>query len=106
VLQDGLELSLAVHSTRNVSLSLAAIAHLALADGQPERATLLIAAAEGVRRRAGLRAWSAFAELNDALVAQARQALGAQRSDELSAAGARLSQREAVATVKDGSTVG
>jgi predicted ATPase len=106
VLQDGLDLSLAVHSTRNVSISLAAIAHLALAEGQPERATLLIAAAEGVRRRAGLRAWAAFSEMNAALTSQARRAVGAQRFDELSAAGARMSQRDAVAAVRDGSEAG
>jgi hypothetical protein len=40
------------------------------------------------------------------LAAQVRQALGATRFDELSAAGARLSQREAVAAVKDSKDVG
>jgi predicted ATPase len=105
-LQDALDLSLAIHSTRNISLSLAAIAHLAFGEGQPERAALLIAAAEGVRRRAGLRAWPTMQEIDAALASQARLALGAQRFDELSAAGARLSQREAVAAVRDGSHVG
>jgi tetratricopeptide (TPR) repeat protein len=102
LLRDGLDLSLAVHSTRNISISLAAIAQLAFADGHPERAALLIAAAEGVRRRAGLRPWAILQEVNAALASQARLALGARRFDELSATGARLSQREAVAAVKDG----
>jgi hypothetical protein len=65
---------------------------------------LLIAAAEGVRRRAGLRTWPTLREKDAALVSQARKALGTQRFDEQSAAGARLSQREAVAAVKDGSS--
>jgi predicted ATPase len=105
-LQDGLDLSLAIHSTRNISLSLAAIAQLAFAEGHPERAALLIAASDGVRRRAGLRAWPTVQEIDAALVSQTRLALGAQRFDELSAAGARLSQREAVAAARDGSDAG
>jgi tetratricopeptide (TPR) repeat protein len=106
LLQDGLDLSLAIHSTRNISLSLSAIAQLALAEDHPERAALLIAAAEGVRLRARLRAWPTVHEMDAALISQARLALGAQRFDELSAAGARLSQREAVAAVRDGSAAG
>jgi predicted ATPase len=103
---NGLELSLAVHSTRNVSLCLAAIAQLAFAEGHPERAALLVAAAGGVRRRAGLRAWPRSEEIDAALMSQARLALGPQRFDELSAAGARLSQREAVAAVRDSRDAG
>ena len=105
-LEDGLDLNLAIHSTRNISLSLAAIAQLAFAEGHPERAALLIAAADGARRRAGLRSWPVMQHINAALVAQVRMALGAQRFDELSAVGARLSQREAVAAVRDGSNAG
>jgi predicted ATPase len=104
LLQSGLDLSLTIHSTRNISLILAAIAQLAFAQGRPEQATLLIAAAEGVRRRAGLRTWPAVQETDAALVSQARQALGAQRFDELFAAGTRLSQRQAVAAVRDGNS--
>jgi hypothetical protein len=73
------------------------------AEGHPERTALLAAAAEGVRRRAGHRAWPILQEIDAALVSHARLALGAQRFDELSAAGARLSQREAVAAVRDSS---
>ena len=106
LLQGGLDLSLAIHSTPNISLSLSAVAQLAFAEGHPERAALLIAAAEGVRRRAGLRAWPTVQEADAALVAQAHLALGTQRFDKLSAAGARLSQREAVAAFRDGSDAG
>jgi tetratricopeptide (TPR) repeat protein len=99
-LDRGLDLNLALSNTRNVSLGLAAIAQLAFAEGDPERSALLAAAAEAARRRAGLRAWPAMRKGQAELAAQVRQALGDERFDELSAAGARLSQREAVAAVK------
>jgi hypothetical protein len=106
LLEKALDLSLAIHSTRNLSLSLAATAQLAFAKGSTEQSALLAAAAEGVRRRAGLRPWPAVKQAEGELAAQVRQALGADRFDELSAAGARLSQRQAVAAVKDISDVG
>jgi predicted ATPase len=99
-LDRGLDLNLALSNTRNVSLGLAAIAQLAFAEGNPERSALLAAAAEAARRRAGLRAWPAMRKGQAELAAQVRQALGDERFDELSAAGARLSQREAAAAVK------
>jgi hypothetical protein len=106
LLEKALDLSLAIHSTRNVSLSLGAAAQLAFAKGNAEQSALLAAAAEGVRRRAGLRPWPTLQQEEAELAAQVRQALGAQRFDEVSAAGARLSQREAVAAVKDSRDVG
>jgi hypothetical protein len=66
-----------------------------------ERAALLAAAAEGLHRRFGLRAWPLLRRPEAELVAQVRQALGANRFEELFAADARLSQQEAVATVRD-----
>jgi hypothetical protein len=54
LLEKALDLSLAIHSTRNVSLSLAATAQLAWVKGNAGQCALLAAAAEGVRRRAGL----------------------------------------------------
>jgi predicted ATPase/predicted negative regulator of RcsB-dependent stress response len=100
LLEQALDLSLAIHSTRNVSLCLAGTAQLAFVKGNAEQAALLGAAAEGVRRRAGLRPWPALKQGEADLAAQVREALGAERFDELSAAGARLSQREAAAAVK------
>jgi predicted ATPase len=99
-LHKGLDLNLALSNTRNVSVSLAAIAQLAFAEGDPERSALLAGAAEGARRRAGLRAWPTMREGQAELAAQVRQALGDERFDELSAAGARLSQREAAAVAQ------
>ena len=76
-------------------------AWLAFADGDPERAALLEGAAEGLRRRVGLRAWPHLRRAEADLVAQVRQRLGAARSDQVFAAGSGLSQRQAVAIVRD-----
>ena len=100
-MDEGLELSLAAHSTRSVTLCLAAFARLAFVEGDPQRAALLAGAAEGLRRRVGLRAWPLLRRAEAELVAQIRQALGADRFDEPYAAGSRLSQQEAVAAVRD-----
>ena len=56
--------------------------------------------AEDPRRRAGVRVWgSARGEAER--VTQIRQALGADRFDEVFAAGSRLNQQDAVAAVRD-----
>jgi predicted ATPase len=99
-MDEGLELSLAAHSTRSVTLCLAAFARLAFAEGDPQRAALLAGAAEGLRRRVGLRAWPLLRRDEAELVAQVRQALDAGQFDENYAAGSRLSQQEAVAAVR------
>jgi len=100
-MDEGLELSLASHSTRSVTLCLAAFARLALVEGDAEQAATLAGAAEGLRQRVGLRTWPLLRREEAALFAQVRQALGADRFDQVYAAGARLSQQEAVATVRD-----
>jgi tetratricopeptide (TPR) repeat protein len=105
---EGLELSLAAHSTRGVTLCLTAFARLAFVEGDPRRAALLVGAADGLRRRVGLRAWPLLRREEKDLAAQVRQALG-QRFDEPYVAGSRLSQQEAVAAVQGdrrGSSVG
>jgi hypothetical protein len=84
-------------STRGVTLCLAAFARWALVTGDPERAALVAGATEGLRRRAGLRPWPVLRQAETELVAQVRQALGSGRFDQIFAAGARLTQREAAA---------
>jgi ATP/maltotriose-dependent transcriptional regulator MalT len=101
LLDEGLELSLATHSTRNLTLCLTAFAQLAFVEGDGERAALLAGAAEGLRRRVGLRAWPLQQQGEAQTAAQIRQALGADRFDEAFAAGARLNRQEAVAAVRD-----
>jgi len=56
LLEEALERSLAARNTPFVTLCLVAYARLAFADGDPERAARLEGAAEGLRRRVGLRA--------------------------------------------------
>jgi hypothetical protein len=97
----GLELSLAAHSTRSVTLCLAAYARLAFVASDAERAALLAGATEGLRRRVGLQVWPLMRPEEAKLVAQVREALGADRFDQPYAAGSRLSQHEAVAAVRD-----
>ena len=100
LLDEGLELSLATHSTRNLTLCLTALAQLALVEGDGERAALLAGAAEGLRQRVGLRAWPLQRQGEAQMVAQIRQALDPDRFDQGFAAGARLSRREAVAAAQ------
>ena len=76
LLDEALGPSLAAHSTRGVTLCLAAFARWAFVAGDPERAALVAGAAEGLRRRAGLRAWPILRQGEAKLVAQVRQALG------------------------------
>jgi predicted ATPase len=101
LLDDALSLSLASRSTSFVALTLAAYAHLELAEGDPERAARLEGAAEGLRQRGGLRAWPMLRQGEAELVTRIRQTLDARRFDQAFAAGTRLSQREAVAVVRD-----
>jgi ATP/maltotriose-dependent transcriptional regulator MalT len=105
-MEEGLELSLAAHSTRGVTLCLSAFARLALVEGDLERAALLAGAAEGLRRRVGLRPWPLLRRDEAELVAQVRTALGTDGFDGPYGAGSRLTQQEAVAAVRDGRTNG
>ena len=101
LLDEALGLSVAAHSTRGVTLCLAAFARWALVAGDPEWAALVAGAAEGLRRRAGLRVWPILRPEEAEVVAQVRQALGTGRFDQVFAAGARLTQQEAVAAARD-----
>jgi predicted ATPase len=101
LLDEGLAMSLAAYSTQNLTLCLAAFSQLAFADGDPERAALLAGATEGLRRRAGLGVWPEPQRGEADLATQIRQALGADRFDQVYAAGVRLSRREAMAAARD-----
>jgi tetratricopeptide (TPR) repeat protein len=101
LLEEALDLSLAARSTSFVTLCLAGYAWLAFADGDPDRAALLEGAAEGLRRRVGLSAWPHLRKVEADLVAQVRQKLGTGLFDQAFSAGSALTQREAVAIVRD-----
>jgi hypothetical protein len=101
LLGEALDLSLAARSTPFVTMCLAGYARLAFADGDPERAARLEGAAEGLRRRVGLRAWPHLRPVEADLAAQVRQKLGAAKFDQVFSAGSALTQRQAVAIVQD-----
>jgi predicted ATPase len=101
LLDQALDQGMSANTTSSVAVSLMAVARLALSDGDPGRAALLAAAAEGLRRRAGLQAWPVLRRGEAELVAQIRGALRAGAFDEKYATGARLSRREAVAIARD-----
>ncbi|HEV8175757.1 MAG TPA: hypothetical protein VGP91_19120, partial [Actinoplanes sp.] len=100
LLDEALDLSLGARSTHFVSLSLMGFASLAFTEGAAERAALVVGAADGIRRRVGMRAWPMLRRGEADLAARVRQALSADRYDRAYAAGALLSQQEAVATVR------
>jgi predicted ATPase len=101
LLDEALDLSLAARSTPFVTLCLSAYALLAFADGDPERAALLQGAAQGLRRRVGLPAWPHLRRVQADLVAQVRHRLEADQFDQAFSSGSGLTQREAVAIVRD-----
>ena len=101
LLDEALNLNLAARSIAFVAFNLAAYARLAFAGADPGRAALLAGAAEGLRRRAGLRAWPMLRRGEAQLVAEVRQALGEEKFGQVFAAGTRLNQQEAVAAVRD-----
>ena len=100
LLEEALDLSLAARSTQFVALCLAGYAWLAFAEDDPQRAARLEGAADGLRRRVGLAAWPHLRWVEADLVAQVRQRLGPGQFDQAFSAGSRLTQREAVATVR------
>jgi tetratricopeptide (TPR) repeat protein len=106
LLEESLDRILAVRSTAFVTLRLAGYAWLALADGDPERAARLEGAADGLRRRVGLRAWPYLRRVEAQLVDRVRQQLGAARFDQEFSAGSRLTQQQAVAAVRDQPSTG
>jgi predicted ATPase len=101
LLDEGLGMSLTIHSTRNVSEILVGFARLALAARDPERAARLAGAAEGLRERIGLRSWPVLRRGEDELRTQVREALGPDRFEDVFADGTRLTQREAIAVARE-----
>jgi predicted ATPase len=87
-------------STLSLTFSLVAAARLALAERDARRAATALGAADGLRRRAGLRAWPQTRRDEAQLVARVAQEIGAGVYDEAFAAGAELGHREAVTLVR------
>jgi hypothetical protein len=93
-------------STLNVTFSLVASAQLALAEGDARRAAMALGAADGLRRRAGLRAWPSTRRGEAELVTRVAEEIDDHDFREAFAAGSELSHRQAVALVRSGSSRG
>jgi hypothetical protein len=100
LLDDGLTMSLEVESTVGVTLCLAAFARLAFASGTPHRAAVTLGAAEGLRRRVGIRVWPTLRRSEAELRTQIEQAIGADQFEEAFTTGSALSRHEAVTMVR------
>jgi predicted ATPase len=87
-------------STLTVTFSLVVAAQLALAEGDAGRAATALGAADGLRRRAGLKAWPGTRRREADLVTRVTEAAGARDFETAHAAGAQLTHREAVAFVR------
>ena len=87
-------------STQTVAFSLVAAAQLALAEGDMRRAASALGAANGLRQRAGLRAWPSMRPGEAELASRVTQELDPEVFRDAFAAGSELSQREAVALVR------
>jgi hypothetical protein len=91
-------------STVNLTFSLVAAAMLALAEKDPERAAMALGAADGLRRRAGLKAWPSMRRGEADLATRIAQRIGPLDFDHAFAAGSELSHLEAVALVRSDSS--
>jgi predicted ATPase len=87
-------------STLTVTFALVAAAELALAEEDAQRAAMALGAADGLRKRAGLRAWPSTRRGEADLVTRA--AADPKVFNVAFATGSELSQREAVALVRAG----
>jgi predicted ATPase len=86
-------------STQTVAFSLVAAAQLALAEGDARRAATALGAGDGLRQRAGLRAWPSMRRGEAELATRVAKELEPGVFEEAFAAGSELTQREAVAFV-------
>ena len=85
---------------QTVTFCLIASAELALAAGDSRQAALALGAADGLRQRAGLRAWPSRRRSEAELVARVAERLGPEDFKKAFAAGSKLNRRDAVALVR------
>jgi hypothetical protein len=100
LLDESLRWSVAARTPRTITLCVAAYSRLALALGEPEQAALLAGAADGLRRRAGLRPWPSLRQGELEQMGTIRRALDAGRFDEAFTTGTGLRQQEAVSAIQ------
>jgi hypothetical protein len=83
-----------------VTFSLVATAQLALVEGHVQRAATALGAADGLRRRAGLRAWPSMRRREAELVERVAQGMTARDFDDATRSGAGLGHRAAIDLVR------
>jgi ATP/maltotriose-dependent transcriptional regulator MalT len=87
-------------STLTLTFALVVSARLALAESDPTRAATALGAADGLRRRAGLRGWPSTRRAESELVARVAEAADPEAFEEAFTAGSALGQRDAAALVR------
>ena len=87
-------------STQTVTFSLVAYAQLALAERDVPGAAKALGAADGLRKRAGLRAWPSMRPGEAELATRVAQGIDPNVFKDAYAAGSELNQREALALVR------
>jgi tetratricopeptide (TPR) repeat protein len=87
-------------STQTVTFSLVADAQLALTERDVRRAAMALGAADGLRQRAGLRAWPSMRRAEAELTTRVAQQIDPDVFQDAFAAGSELSQLQAVALVR------
>ena len=88
-------------STQATTLGLVVLAEAALLDGDPPEAARALGAADGIRRRTGIRVWTTERSSDEELVARVRETLDPQLFTKAFAEGAALTRRDAVALLRD-----
>ena len=87
-------------STQTVTFSLVAYTRLALAERDVRRAAMALGAADGLRRRAGLRAWPSMRRGEAELATRLAQEIDPDAFKDAFAAGSELNQLQAVALLR------
>ena len=89
-------------STQTLTFSLIAHAQLALAEEDSRQAAVALGAADGLRQRAGLRAWPSMRRSEADLLASVAKKLGSDAMEQVLAEGSRIDRPDAIALVRNG----
>jgi len=100
LLEKALDLALSTNGTTVIALCLVGFARFFSRTGDAEKATRLSGAAEGLRRRLGLKVWPPLRRGESELATELRRAMGTERFETICGEGARMSYREAVEAIR------
>jgi len=89
-------------STQTLTFSLIAHAQLALAEEDSRQAAVALGAADGLRQRAGLRAWPSMRRSEAELRARVAGKLGPEVMEQVLTEGSRIDRPDAIALVRNG----